>query len=505
MSRKIRILVILPVIVVAIAGMLLLISSVGSRAKLKRYQAELRAKGEKLTFREVAIPPSTNAEQVASRAVFISPAEMSGTYVTNSFSRPAPVPSLLMEFVAPGRARVAWGGELWLTSDTGNSRTNTHLKAEWADFDRTNGALAGKLGKYKLALEHPTPDRGWDYQNIDPNIFLSNTGGPPMTIVRDRALAYGLVNAEIGELHRGNLAEALTDLRALTGMAQLYRNEPMLVHQMFRLNGIAGIGLRATWEALQAPGWKEEQLLVLQRDWEQVEVMEGAERAFLGERAIGPIFMESVRRAKGTNFWELLPFNNGGKVTKLISKTPLAQFWKDQVLPVTYKVTSLDADELLHLKYLSEFIDTARLIKAGRPWPEVSVINSNLWKRFEVELSGGGIHSYWASAVIVPNLGRALQSVVRMETLRRMGITAIALKRYELRQGHPPSTLAALVPEYLREVPIDLMSGKPLVYRCNEDSTFVLYSVGEDGKDDGGQSGIDLWSGPDAVWPVVAR
>jgi hypothetical protein len=53
------------------------------------------------------------------------------------------------------------------------------------------------------------------------------------------------------------------------------------------------------------------------------------------------------------------------------------------------------------------------------------------------------------------------------------------------------------------QVPIDLMSGKPLVYRLNSDSTFVLYSVGEDGKDDGRQGGMDLWQGTDAVWPVV--
>ncbi|EEF57504.1 hypothetical protein Cflav_PD0435 [Pedosphaera parvula Ellin514] len=489
----------LPAVLVVMAGIVLTISSSGSRGKLRRYQAELRAKGEKLTFTELAIPPSTNAEQVASRAVFISPAIMSGAYATNSFVRPAPVPCSLMEFVSPGRARVAWGGELWLNPDNGNSsKTNIHLRIEWADFNRTNAAIAGKLEIYKQALEHPTPDTGWIYQNT----ILTATSGPPRTFMRDRPLAYGLVNAEIGELHRGNLAGAVTDLHALAGSAQLYRNEPMLVHQMARVT-FAEMGLRATWEALQAPGWNEEQLVALQRDWEQVEVMEGAERGFLGTRAEGVIIMENVRRAKGQSFWQIIPFQNVGKTAMMMmNKTPLAQFWKEQVLPVTYKATSMDADELLHLRQMSEFIDTVRLLKAGRPWPEVSLINSNLWQRFEVEVSGDGIHSYWATAYIFPNLSRSLQIAVRTETLRRLAITAIALKRYELRHGHLPSTLAALVPEFLHEVPMDLMSGKPLVYRCNADSTFVLYSVGEDGKDDGGQGGMDLWQGADAVWPV---
>lgn len=51
------------------------------------------------------------------------------------------------------------------------------------------------------------------------------------------------------------------------------------------------------------------------------------------------------------------------------------------------------------------------------------------------------------------------------------------------------------------------MSAKPLRYRLNADGSFTLYSVGEDGRDDGGDpnsaSGTNkfgLWEGRDAVW-----
>ena len=46
--------------------------------------------------------------------------------------------------------------------------------------------------------------------------------------------------------------------------------------------------------------------------------------------------------------------------------------------------------------------------------------------------------------------------------------------------------LADLVPDYLSEVPQDPFSGKPLLYRRNAKG-YVLYSVGLDGRDDGGQ------------------
>ena len=94
-----------------------------------------------------------------------------------------------------------------------------------------------------------------------------------------------------------------------------------------------------------------------------------------------------------------------------------------------------------------------------------------------------------------------------------MTITAIALKRHELRHGKFPADLNALVPEFLAAVPIDCMDGKPLKYMLESDGAFRLYSVGKDGKDDGGdptpESKADqqhtLWTGRDAVWPKAVR
>jgi hypothetical protein len=57
------------------------------------------------------------------------------------------------------------------------------------------------------------------------------------------------------------------------------------------------------------------------------------------------------------------------------------------------------------------------------------------------------------------------------------------------------------------------MSGKALRYHLRPgDGDFLLYSVGEDGKDDGGdptqqegkKSYRQIWDGRDAVWPSAA-
>jgi hypothetical protein len=55
-----------------------------------------------------------------------------------------------------------------------------------------------------------------------------------------------------------------------------------------------------------------------------------------------------------------------------------------------------------------------------------------------------------------------------------------------------------LAPKYLKEIPIDLFSGKPLIFHSFP-SGYTLYSVGVNGKDDGGQGYNDNPRGDDIV------
>jgi hypothetical protein len=64
--------------------------------------------------------------------------------------------------------------------------------------------------------------------------------------------------------------------------------------------------------------------------------------------------------------------------------------------------------------------------------------------------------------------------------------TDLAIRRYRTAQGNWPDSLESLVPEQLPRVPLDPFSDKPLVYRRADDD-FLLYSVGFNRFDDGGQ------------------
>lgn len=75
---------------------------------------------------------------------------------------------------------------------------------------------------------------------------------------------------------------------------------------------------------------------------------------------------------------------------------------------------------------------------------------------------------------------------------------AFALAAYKGTEGKYPAKLADLAPKYLARVPDDLFSGKPLIYKL-ADGGYMLYSVGVNGKDDGGRSHEDMPQGDDLV------
>src|SRR5262249_6302198 len=62
---------------------------------------------------------------------------------------------------------------------------------------------------------------------------------------------------------------------------------------------------------------------------------------------------------------------------------------------------------------------------------------------------------------------------------------AFAMAAYHKDNSRYPAKLANLAPKYLATVPDDLFAGKPLIYKPSEKG-YLFYSVGPNGKDDGG-------------------
>ena len=72
-------------------------------------------------------------------------------------------------------------------------------------------------------------------------------------------------------------------------------------------------------------------------------------------------------------------------------------------------------------------------------------------------------------------------------TMRRhVAVLGYALTAYHRDRGRYPGSLRELAPTYVREIPTDLFSGRPLQYKLS-DNGCVLYSLGRNRNDDGGR------------------
>ncbi len=77
------------------------------------------------------------------------------------------------------------------------------------------------------------------------------------------------------------------------------------------------------------------------------------------------------------------------------------------------------------------------------------------------------------------------RNIANADVRARCAVVALAIERYRLSTGRPPGALFDLVPAYLDAVPVDPFSDSPLRF-VNDTTGYSVYSVGMNGKDDGG-------------------
>jgi hypothetical protein len=485
MSKTVRIVLIIGVILVALMA-LTFHSRRSPVGALAAYKAELRAKGEKLSAEELGFPRPP--ESSGNLNLLLAGVSQLGSAQID------PGRLELMHFVSAGRVEVAWAQPQLAMSSIPLANSNA---AAWDIFCAQFESAADALQDIRVAVQIPPR-----YFFNDPTNFL-NQPKPPF--VQLRIAAQWFMGDAIAALHASQLDRAREDIHALAQLAQFHRDDLTLVSQMMRV-ATAGLGLATTWEALQADGWSEQNLASMQKDWEAVDLATVFEKAIVGERAFGGAYFNYLRDLNPRQRVAAMRFGNPS------GRRSAEDFFNELVVMPLWRANS-ESDEAFYLRHLQISLDAFRQLQKGTPWPEVSQqIKTNL-DGFEVIISNPITrYRHLVSGIVLPNYIRAGSTCIRNETQRQLTITAIALARCHLRDGKFPAELDALVPQFLSAVPIDPMSAKALRYRPNGDGSFTLYSVGEDGRDDGGDpttgsatNKFGLWEAKDAVWPRAAK
>lgn len=99
----------------------------------------------------------------------------------------------------------------------------------------------------------------------------------------------------------------------------------------------------------------------------------------------------------------------------------------------------------------------------------------------------------------MPGLISATTRFAQAQSHLDLARVAIALERYRLAHGKLPVSLLPLSPQYLTTIPSDVIDGQSLRYKRTGDDRFVLYSVGWNQTDDGGEVGLSPGTTPELV------
>jgi len=286
--------------------------------------------------------------------------------------------------------------------------------------------------------------------------------------------------------------------------------------------GMAHITFAAQWEFLQSTNITEPELAMLQREWTNLQIVKPMETSLMTERVWGLRNIEQLRTSNSPSGaisgWGGPGYSGGGSGDWLDTFKDIGERMKRRTSDNLWRVSWSYDDELAVLRGDQVLIEAVReaetngyfknalaerdrkLAALGMNRPDANWLRGHL--NDELTLLGSDT---------VQSVARSLERVQICEAARSMTLTAIALKRYQLRHQSYPGNLSALVPEFLPEVPRDPVDGHPLRYQKLTDSSFLLYSIGSDNVDNGGDATapavgrvIQWQRGRDWVWPQPA-
>lgn len=482
----------------AIAAVLLVVGLGGwalhlyAKSSLSRMKAQLVAAGEKLSVEESLPAPVPDEENGAKE--FLDAQTMLSRL--DHLVQPTP-----MSPVTPGRARCLW------VETNAATRETSDLWPGLREHLRTNRPALLKL---REALERPRLQFKISYSSGFAGLAVNHLS--PLKSAAQSLSASVLLN-----LRDGQFDEAHCDLRALVAIPSRSRGEPLMISELVRI-AILAIAAATTWESLQHPDWSDSQLVEMQGWWEAVPSNGAAVRSLEMERALlGEEFARlrlDPRQIRTMGLWlGAAPTGNVmddlAEVGQTALKSPTEGFELFvKLFPRQWAWGPWNSyhDEAWALNVAGGSLRAARDWEAGGPYAEIETRFQQAMRELgetppQYLLSAGGFAGAYE---------KFLRKQAVAETQRRMVITAIALRRHQLAHGLWPAKLEELVPRFLPAMPLDPMDGKPLRYQRAADGTPLLYSVGTDGADAGGDprpltGSSKYWMlGRDIVWPQRA-
>ena len=284
----------------------------------------------------------------------------------------------------------------------------------------------------------------------------------------------------LAELDEGQPGPAAADVATLLRAARRCAAAQPINYQMLAIDIETG-ALMVLWEGLSRRQWDDGQLAALEQELAALDPLATSRRSWQFEAAFSTAaFAQSLGGA------ELLPADNQvlAGLNNIAARFPRGWFYQTMTgFRRYYDGGIIACYDLEHHRLDPAAVDGVR-------HREEDIAGS--WSPYQLLLKS------------LPPTDPTLMVIAQAQSALDEARVAVALERARRAAGQYPEKLAELAPQFLAVVPPDVVTGQPLQYRRAADGDkFVLYSVGWNGKDDGGWTAMQRqarWSEGDWVW-----
>lgn len=281
-----------------------------------------------------------------------------------------------------------------------------------------------------------------------------------------RGISQTLRLRALARLGAGDMPGAFSDVKLTLRLSSALRSEPLLISQLVRL-ALFQQAVQPIWEGVVRHEWSDGELRELQQHLADVDFLEAYGRAMRTERAFGNGAVDDLRlgRISWSNLGDPAESGGGTAMSYVGGFVPAGFFRLNQVT----------MNRLYQERCLPVFDPQRRIVDIERA------------KRLDdvPELEEIGLFNIFAR-MLLPAVSRSASKFAYGQVSADLALTACALERYRLKNGDYPDRLDPLVPGFIERIPSDVITGELPRYRREDGGRFVLYSVGWNQTDDGG-------------------
>jgi hypothetical protein len=270
----------------------------------------------------------------------------------------------------------------------------------------------------------------------------------------------------LAELDNGQSELALEDVKLLMRVTDSLREPPFLISHLVRIAMMA-ITLQPIYEGLAQHRWSETQLKELEQVLAKQDYLADFEFALKGEKIFAIQTFEKQRITRESK--ELEESSGTNKIVTLSFRLmPSAFFYQTEL-----------AFAQMHQQFILPLVDLTNRVVAPATLLQAGAavqVQKKHYSPYKIQ-----------AQMVFPAIAASVKKFAMIQSQVDLAQVACALERYWLAHGEYPGTLDALAPQFIAQLPHDIINGQPLHYRLTDGGKFILYSVGWNETDDGGK------------------